>query len=342
MMGFWILIVALLSGLCQSQVEAAKSANRFDITDIDGSLLTYTYDLLDRYLAPIVDKNDLIGSAQKIVSSLYDKNLEKGFQPEDYHMRSQRLFQALYEAANNDDVRCTALSGQILRQNDLATRKKSRSGNDLKPLNQIVYQLTQKHFNLCKDVYPDKYLAISESLDSNLVANVEKMIETVVESESQEQTESNEQIGSQRFFDFAQAQEEKKGEYRYSVLDSESMDKTLYDVVSMLAQNDPEKQYLQKVASLLNMRPQINKKKFGVLVSKYLLDPCKVFVQKMRDVYIPAKFDAEWKPEQIDGTKVYFYRGWAAYEFCTVVNAESRKINNKLLMYANQIPFSIK
>lgn len=338
------LIFSLVIGI--TSAGRGRLPAKYDITGIDSSRIRFTYDLLNDYLAPRLNAGDLVGSCQRIVGQLYEKNLKSDHDLNTDHMKSLRLLLALIDTNNDQNSRCTSSSAEILRLNDLATRGRARTtfagenGQKVRPLDLIVGELSQNHVSKCREVYAQRCLKISASLSERVLAQLRILVDEYVTLVAKHQTFSITDISLQRgsneaerFFALAKRLHEMEAK-KERLMEAKEVVESLYGVLHKLTAGEPDELSLQPIDS-----QAFDKTKFDSVLRKRMLDPCRLFTGALGNTFELARLDAERSDEyQADGSLVDFYRSWVTFELCKKLHAEESAMRRKLVKLASEQP----
>lgn len=174
----------------------------------------------------------------------------------------------------------------------------------------------EEHAEKCQEVYQGAYKVKEKQLDRLVVARVEILAETIMESDRYLTSE----------LDYYQAE---NLFYRY-IGEPVSVDYYFGTNIFKFA-------LISNARNERNLHQSSNEyqiKGFGVdsedairnLVLKYLIEPCQIYVDELGpDVFIPARYDARYY-YSIDKTQFRYYLGWSYFMICQAITMNKEAV----------------
>lgn len=269
------------------------------------------FEKINEFLTSRVQTNELQPNIKK-ASEWYNQLLSSNFifPQERKTIKALQLFLSLNDL--EDRVKCNMESYRILLQNDLSADSVAHQmfhESELDSLNRvqrIIHDSSVRHAESCYSRYPDLFKEIYYKMDPTMVRKVKKTFDWYIQSQQAEGSESD----SQKIYNRFVFQPEALGAWNFA--------KAMIDRTEDLPLHSAPS---NKIVSLLKEKG-INKKKTRQLYKERVLEPCRYYFDQLKDVFIPARYDAVFHKEDDDDE---YYMSWARFRLCNSLLGLDRK-----------------
>lgn len=258
--------------------------------------------------------NELL-SERKMRNSL-NKGFLTGNASRSKMIRALRLFLALGKLGGKDQ--CNMDSYKTLLQNDVSAGGKSHQlmrEADLDQLNRvqrIIHDASLKHAESCYFRYPELLKEIYYKMDQAEIDQVSQLFDDYIHSQMEEGRKSD----SEKIYNRFVFQPEALGSWNFA--------RAFYENTPDLPKHSPSS---NRVLYLLEKKG-IKKTKALQLYKERVLAPCRSYVDKLKGVFIPARYDAVFHNEENDDE---YYMSWARFRLCNgLIGIKDSQIINKV------------
>lgn len=230
-----------------------------------------------------------------------------------------RLFGALSQLDNGD--RCDASAINILKQNDLASERRSHSNlgrrECRKRVETVLLHYATKSTQECPRVHADLMRQKLENFDQREFRYLDKLTERVI---------------SMYLDHFKQAGVNRADSVVKLAFHSEKMMSSLiqdfrYRLEAVLDKFAPDqKKYLSPIDDESTGLVRIDEAKIEELFNEYGIGPCKNYVTTFGpDVFEPEIYLSSYKHEPVEGDEE-FYLNWTRYNMCKVFIQNEKRL----------------
>lgn len=292
------LVLALgLSGLF-SQIRADEQATSSDpLAETSDRDFNRSFKKISDYLTEHVDTDDIEPNL-KAAREWLTKDLEDKPDVDERLVDALKLFISLEDTSNGE--KCDRSGHDILFNNLLATEQCGRGRQTEYRTDRIVYKFLHDHAKRCLNKYPVSFESIYSKMDRAKRSQVEFFLND---------WNLKEFLGvslNRHLFYLSLVRNRDR-------IQGKKAARMAYDVIYALSTNDKDREYLTQKGV------EGRKEKIGDLFKKYIIEPCKYFVDELGpDVYVPVRFDAMFY-HRVNEENFRFYDSWARFRICSYV-----------------------
>lgn len=283
-----------------------------------------TYQEINNYLVDHVPTDDAESNMREAIN-WYNKELAKRSIFNKAIREGLKQFTSLSKIGESN--KCNRNTYAILRKNDRGTRgkvhkKRSKLGL-FKRVEKVVYDYSINHALDCVPKYPSILKERYAQMDPVKVKTAEKLIDEIINSFLYSKKKlANE---NKRYATYTLVKSLKS-------ITNKRTSKIALDTLDEYARDDPEKRFLKPVLNEKKGIMEVRKDKVRELVEKYLVAPCKYYVDQLGlNVFIPAHYDlsmleVEDRYKEDDEAALEFLLGWSRYHVCNLI--ADKDLNN--------------
>lgn len=253
-------------------------------------------------------------------------------------LKSLRLFIAMDKVVR--EKRCDTVGYAIIEANDTGAMGDPHriNGGRVQWPNRadlVIYEYAKKHAQICANKNDGQMLKEKiHSMDVVQVYRATTLTDSILElNELRKQP-----VDAAELFD-------KVIKSDIKMLDQIHDGSILYKIISLLVDNKKElpkksRTMTSFVRSMSGHNHQTKEKQMRHLFDKYLVEPCKYFVDQLKpEVFGPATFDAEFYHVLLEGSKndPEFYLYWARYKLCSHLVDQQNALFERRLLQAPEL-----
>lgn len=272
------------------------------------------FDKINEYLEEKVDTDELEANMQatgKYYSQLSTDSL--------YSLTNRKLIEALKLFLSLGELdgtaMCNMVSYRILLQNDLSVDSVAHQAihaSDLESLTRVqrfIHNAGIRHAENCYSRYPVSFKGIYYRMEQAMIEKLSRLLDPYIRAQAEKELGTN----SQRIYNRFVFQPEAMGVWNFA--------KHIYDSTPDLPVHSAS---FNRFRFQLNKQKGISMKKTKQLYRERVLEPCDYFVRQLRDIYIPARYDAVFHREEDDDE---YYLSWARFRLCySILELDHRQI----------------
>lgn len=281
------------------------------------------YRRINDYLIKQVRENDDVSANMEAASRwLKEQESKKTSCFSSVPISSLSKFTALQQVI--DDSKCDRTTYEIMRANEEATGRSNLESEEkaFRRVDKVILKIFRAHAERCYKVYPVICREKFKQLDGQIVKQAVDLAKTLTFYDR------DFRIPEQRFNQPANL-------YDRYIRNSISIEPYLGGILKVVLNNnakgDPDLKYLKKTIDERTGKSVINKGKIKDLVQKYMIEPCKMFVENFdSDVFTPARFELRYYTVK-EKPSTDFYLTWSFFMICKAVTENDGVVINDII-----------